>query len=424
MNPSIVMRTVSFLPLLIAAVVGSFAVSMPQDAQATVVRGGDVYRFEQEAVIARDAYFVGKELYLRGTVQGDLFAAGATVEVDGVTDEDVLVLGGTVVVRGDIGGDVRAAGGEVTIGGTIAEDAVVLAGTVRFTADSFVGENVLVYADTVLLEGVVDGSVEIHAKRIIMQGTVNGSVNVEARESFSITRDAMIGGDLTYSAPREVFLADTVTVEGEVQFTQRPVGGGDMGLTLLLLRIIMAVVTVVLLVILFPKFARSASTRALSDNGLIALKGLILFFAVPLVGIMLLPTVFGILPALIILFGYLFWVLLAIALAPVIAGVLLARALRRESGQFWAWAALGAIIINLVTALGFLGFMLAFLIFLVAFGTIGSLFYHAMWVGRKEQEELAPVTEDVGEAADRSTNEEHAEGTETTEQEEKDKSDR
>jgi cytoskeletal protein CcmA (bactofilin family) len=397
---------------------------LPQNTDATVVRGGDVYTFERDAVIDRDAYFVGKELYLKGTVQGDLFAAGARVEIDGVTDDDVLVLAGNATVGGDAGGDLRIAGGEIVIAGTYAEDVVVLGGTVRFTADSFVGENVLVYADVLLLEGTIDGSVEAHARSVLLQGTINGSANIEARESFSMTRDATIAGDLTYRAPRELFLSDTASIGGEIEFSKIAAREGGFGATGLMIRIIMAVVAGVLLMILFPAFTRSASQRALSDNGLIALKGLALLFFVPLFAIMLLPTIFGILPAVIILTGYLFWILVAMALTPIIAGVLLARALKREDGQFWAWASLGAIVLNLVTMVGFLGFLLAFLIFLVAFGTIGSLLYHSLWKNRKVSEVADTESQDVTPTPEEPVNEENAESPETKEKQEEEKNER
>ena len=417
-------RITFLLPLGIFLVLGAVLMALPHNAGATVVRGGDVYVFERDAVIDRDAYFVGKELFLKGTVQGDLFAAGAKVEIDGVVDADVLVLAGNALVGGDTGGDVRIAGGEVMVTGTTAEDVVILGGTVRFTADSFVGENVLVYADVLLLEGTIDGSIEVHARSVLLQGAINGSANIEARESFSMTRDATIAGDLTYRAPRQLFLSDTASIGGEIEFIQAVAREGGLGATGLMIRIIMAVVAGVLLMILFPAFTRTASRRALSDNGLIALKGLALLFFVPLFAIMLLPTVFGILPAVIILTAYLLWILVAMALTPVIAGVLLARALKREDGQFWAWASLGAIVLNLVTMVGFLGFLLAFLIFLVAFGTIGSLLYHALWKNRKVSEVADTESQDTPSSPEETSNEDHADTPETTEKEGEEKNER
>jgi len=372
--------------ILAIAVVALFGVSV---AHAAVIRGGEHYVLERDSSIDGDGYFTGNELFLYGSTTGDLIALGSTVDMQGAVTDDALVLGGELNIAGNVGGDVRVAGGVVTLRGSTTEDVIAFGGTVIIDRDAHVGGNVLVYADELVVSGTVQGGLEAPWTRTtLIEGTILGPVQVSAQESVSIIGEAHLASDISYRAPREAFIPQTVTIEGELTYLEGMPASDGFHLTGFLVKMLMGVVAAVLLMVLFPVFARRASGGALADNGLIALKGLGLMAFIPIVVFVMMLTVLGMIPALIIGIGYLLWLVVAAALAPVLAGALLARVLKREDAQNWAWASLGAITLSIIAQVAFVGWLLALIVYLAAFGTIGSLLYTQFWQRRKGETSL------------------------------------
>ncbi len=68
---------------------------------------------------------------------------------------------------------------------------------------------------------------------------------------------------------------------------------------------------------------------------------------------------------------------------------------KKEDGQYWAWASLGAIVLNTVSLIAFIGWLLALIVYLAAFGTIGKLLYESVWTRRSGEGDGEQLTSDV-----------------------------
>lgn len=85
-------------PVLLSAALLALLAAAP--VLAAEVAGGNSYRLEAGEVIADDLYVSAEEAIIAGTVEGDLIAAGAYVEVSGrVTgDATIAALGGVLLL--------------------------------------------------------------------------------------------------------------------------------------------------------------------------------------------------------------------------------------------------------------------------------------------------------------------------------------
>lgn len=86
---------------------GRVSVNATVDRNATI-GGGDVV-VDSATVIGRNAYLIGGNLKVKGTVRGGLLATGGNVELNGVIGQDVEVASGTLRVgpRAQIAGNLR-----------------------------------------------------------------------------------------------------------------------------------------------------------------------------------------------------------------------------------------------------------------------------------------------------------------------------
>jgi cytoskeletal protein CcmA (bactofilin family) len=371
----------------------------PFFADAMVIRWGESFTFEPYTTIDDDLYAVGDSLVLSGTTTGDVLVAGSNVRQAGRVIQDGFYVGGRVTIDGDIGGDLRGVGGDVTLTGHVKEDVILIGGAVQISKDAVIDGDVLILAEHFSFEGTTNGVMKVYARAVELKGVVEGSIEAHAKESVSVTGDAHLKGDLYYEAPREAFISDTVTIDGETFFTQKVPTQADsrgfFGVGVVFL-IIISVISSLVLLYLFPAQTKTMTREVLSDDA--ALKGIIgfaLVLSIPFFALALLISVIGILPALIIMSLYVGGVLLALALAPIVASVILVRLLKKPQHEFdTRWVALGATLFALLTLIPFLGTLVRFIVFVLTFYGVLVFVKETVWKKRfEEAPEDTPVIE-------------------------------
>lgn len=173
-----VRRAVVGVVVLVAvlAVAGASAALAQETQLGGKLRAGDRILVPVGDVVEGDLYASGGTVRVEGTVTGDLLASAGQVEVIGEVGGDVMAAGGQIDVAGEVGGDVRAAGGQLNIIGSIAEDLFVAGGLVTLSGD--VGEDLVFGTGQMILNGSVAGDVLGSAGRYVRNGTVGGTENV------------------------------------------------------------------------------------------------------------------------------------------------------------------------------------------------------------------------------------------------------
>ncbi|MCK4461292.1 MAG: polymer-forming cytoskeletal protein [candidate division Zixibacteria bacterium] len=167
-------------------------------------------------------------------IDGDVYAAGETVTVDGSIDGDLLAAGGSVTCAGEITGSENVAAGdfshtgrvdgsirvfcsEAEIEGYVGRSVLFVGSILKVGQAAIIRKDINAYGYRVDLAGTVMGNVKIKAERIKISGQIDGDVVLDADESIVIRAPAVIRGNLTYSSAEELDLeAAGVTVLGEV----------------------------------------------------------------------------------------------------------------------------------------------------------------------------------------------------------------
>jgi len=166
-----------------------------------------------------DLYAAGASVQVSQPVAGDAVLAGGTVLITGEIDQDVLAAGGSVTVTRAVSDDIRAAGGSITVTDRIGGDAIMAGGSVSLSPGSAVAGNAWLAGGVVRLSGAVNGDVQAAGGEVIVEGRIDGDASIFA-ESLTVRSGAVVAGTLRYRGPRPASIADGAEV-GELVYTEQ-----------------------------------------------------------------------------------------------------------------------------------------------------------------------------------------------------------
>jgi len=281
-------------------------------ALAADVRGGNAVTIGADEVINDDLYVAGGTVTINGTVNGDVFASGGTVTFSGKATGSVHLAGGTVTLGGEVGKSARVAGGNVVVTATIAEDLLVGTGNLDLSRGT-VGRDLLLGAGNAALTGSVGRRVWGGGGTVTLNGSIGQAVRLEVDE-LTVTRQAKIGGNLTYISAKEAQIEEGAQIAGTVTREEPPEGrrramqapatladrlfGGVRGA---LIAWLMAAIYGVVLLFALPQISVGATNRLVERPWPSLGLGIVLLIVVPVVAALVLFTIVGIPLALIAL---------------------------------------------------------------------------------------------------------------------------
>jgi cytoskeletal protein CcmA (bactofilin family) len=279
-------------------------------------------------------------------------ATGGVVIVRGTVDGDLEAAGGRVVVEdgGRITGRLRASGGVVVINGTVEENALAYGGRVH------VGET-----------GVVERSLGAGAGVVRIDGTVGGDATVGARE-ITLGSTATIRGDLNYDGD----LADEGgTVEGQRRESSDlglvpsvPLPGIVLDAYWLLANAALGVV----LLAVFPRYTWAAANTIGADTLWTAAAGIASVIVVPIVLALIALTVVGLPLTLVGAAGFFAVCWVGSVIARYAIGSWLLSLADRENR--WAALGLGLVVVAILGRLPVVGLLVQAVVLVLGVGVV------------------------------------------------------
>lgn len=179
-------------------------------AAATPVAAQDNGRF----ILGGDAYLAGRSVDVDEPVEGDLFAAGARIDVSSEVTGSAHVAGRTIAVDERIGGNLYAAGMTVEVDAPVAGSVTAMGNTV--TLDEAVTGNVRATGGDVTVSGPVAGSVIMGGETLYMDAAVEGDL-VLSGSDVEWGDGAKVAGQVIYYAEN----ADDIEVPASVAPAER-----------------------------------------------------------------------------------------------------------------------------------------------------------------------------------------------------------
>ena len=361
-------------------------VSMP--ASAAFFTNSEEYSLSKEEVINEDIYISAGNVVVSGRVNGDVFSGGGSVLVNGPVRGDVTLGGGDIDVLSPIGDDLRVAGGQVTIGERVADDLIAAGGIVHVISGTTISGEAIVVGGRVVIEGTINEDLLIYADEVVLKGSVGGNAKIFSGRKFEIGENLFIGGDFEYHAPEAVEIGEGVTIGGETIFEKRDVRGvfepnfaaifGALSVAKLVLLLIAGLVAVRL----FNRLSGTIGRNALDKTGKNLLVGFVTMVVIPVVIVLLFMSVLGLLLGAVGLLLFLLLLVVTKIYAGIVVGAALSKWLKKEVIVDWRWAVLGITALWIIGLVPVLEWLASAVFGLITFGVLITIAYEKIWKRR------------------------------------------
>jgi cytoskeletal protein CcmA (bactofilin family) len=356
--------------------------AVPLTAMAATLTTGEQYSLPADRAVSGNLYVAAGTATVGGRVTGDMFAAGGTIAVSGSVGGDIAAAGGTVQVLGPVDGDVRVIGGTVAVNNRVGGDVVVLGGTAHILPGATVSGDLLVAGGQVIIDGVVNGAVKAVGGSLVVNGTVRGDVMAKVSERLEVGPHALVGGAISYKAPKEAVIAEGASLAGGIEYTPSAFNGFERGEPQRILRAIAGVVTglqmiaalglAALMVWRFRRPSLEVLSAVRSEFWPSLGRGIAYLVLVPIAAVLLLISFVGSLPGVLLFTAYGAALVLTKALSGMLFGsvvVMIVRK-RRVLDLTWGTALGGVIALKVVAFIPIVGWLVATAATVSVFGVL------------------------------------------------------
>ncbi|MFA5163709.1 MAG: hypothetical protein WC441_04310 [Patescibacteria group bacterium] len=186
----------------------------------------------KEEIRSDSTYLVGQSVVIDGQIQGDLVSASQTLTINGQIQGDVIAIAQTININGEVLGDIRVFGGDINLNGNTGKNINVLGSKVVFNDGANAGGDLVLAATSADLKGGVGSNVYASAnilnisskigKNVYLRVPNNGQIN-----PINIYSDAIIKGDLNYTANKEANIMNPSVISGQITKNQIKEKSGD-----------------------------------------------------------------------------------------------------------------------------------------------------------------------------------------------------
>jgi cytoskeletal protein CcmA (bactofilin family) len=366
-------RTAWLAALGLLVLIGS-SVALAQGVLGGKFRTGDQVVVAQGETVDGDLYASGRTIRVEGTVDGDLVATGGEVEITGEVTGDLMAGSGNVDISGQVGGDARLGAGQVTVSGSVGEDLLVGSGQVTITSSGEVGEDFVFGSGRAILDGQVAGDVLGSTGSYERRGSVGGTERVNIREppKEPTFGDRLLGGlrrfaSVLFVGALLLWLAPRFMDGTAESVRRRPLASVGVGALSLVGSVVLAVVVLIVAVLVGILF------------GLLGLGDLVAFL---------------IFAALLFLVLLIFLLLLILGfVAPAVVGLAVGRLILREGSGIRRWAALalGVLVVVVLSSIPVVGAWIGFLASLFGLGAVVL----RLWPWGRPRRDLRPERPDA-----------------------------
>ena len=358
---------------------------MPLMVSAASFASGPNYSLTTSETIDGNFYSAGGTMSITGDVIGDAMVAGGNVFVSGSVADDLSVAGGTLNILGSVGEDLRVVGGNVLVGGSVGGELVAAGGQVQLVPGAVVEKDALFAGGYVVLDGTLRSDVRVWADEVVINGMIDGDVQIKAKTKVTIGDNAVINGTLRYYAPQEAEVTDGARL-GAVEYKMWNPGrvhtpevsvGGLLALfsAWWVAKVLMMIVVGLLLLWLFKSMMEQVVHEGMRMFGKEFLRGFIVAVVAPVAIVLLCITVIGILLGGIGIALYMLLMMLACVTGTILFGSWLVKSFTKEEKYEadWRGVVVGAVVLGLVKLIPVVGWIVGCIFMLAGLGVFSRI---------------------------------------------------
>lgn len=355
-------------------------VAIPAATHAFVLKSGQSIYIAENEIINGNFYAAGNNVTIDGTINGDIFVAGQNIIFNGTTTGDIFAAGETITINGKVGSSLRAAGNTVNINNNISGSVHAFGATITTAKNTVINGDFFLGAAFGEFRGTINGDLHGGAASIVLAGEITGDVKMRLDERAKIetkknkikkdneilplyVRDsAVIGGNLYYTAGQIGEISEKAQIAGEIGHnfpdktarhniaTKKAWGG--------LFSIFSSLVIGLVLISLWREPVKNLTNLMLKRIAPAIGIGAVVMLLTPIIALLLAITIIGI-PLAAILIAV--W-LIAICISKTIIGILIGQMIlnkiweKKKDSLIWAMI-IGVILVWMITSLPLIGWL-------------------------------------------------------------------
>lgn len=313
---------------------------------------------------------------IEGHAADDVFAvAQKGLDIPGLLGGDAWLMARTVNLDGSAADHVRGLAETFTVRGDLARGLAVMATTVHLATGSVVHGYAAMLGEHVMVEGRIEGPAQLLAQSVTLGGDLGGDVRLVAQD-IVVLPGTRIGGNLIYTAPRELFLDHSVQLGGEL-IRRAPDQAGASArswadrMAFKVLQFAASFLAGLPLILLFPRLTGRATRLLRHATPRVMMTGLAALFVLPLAAVAAFISVIGIPLALMVaaFYGILLYIA-KVVVALALGAVVLQRPGPQSRSAVVGLLALGLFLLYAFASLPVVGGSVALLIGIMGLGAL------------------------------------------------------
>lgn len=194
---------------------------LPLFTQAAGRKNENVYLGADE-VVDGNFYAIGGMVEIQGTVNSDLIILGGQATIKGLIKGDILALGGNLRIDGEVDGNIRAVAGQIEINGKIGKNVMVAGGNLLITDGSEINGNLTFAVGNVKIDGKIFGKVDGAGGNLVFNNEVLNDVNLNAGNDgvIILMPKTNFAKDFYYKASQKAEINEGAKINGQTYFEQ------------------------------------------------------------------------------------------------------------------------------------------------------------------------------------------------------------
>ena len=336
------------------------------NASAAELKSSENLYIPQGETIDGNLYATSNNIVVDGDIAGDLIALAKNITINGRLEGDLITLAQNITVNGEINGNIRAISNTLTVGGVIARNVNFIGKDLNIEKTAQINWDLLTGALNTDIKGVVKGNVDGSGDNIFLAGKIGKNFNFSTNnktQKITISPDANINGDLLYSEDTDLNISEQANIAGNTKIIKQDNNNKNKTTQKIwsFIYTLFAILIIGLVISTLGKKHLSNLGKLLTENANKTITwGFLTSLIVPLSAIILTFTIIGIPLALIIVILWLILLCLGKIIIAILVGKYLLDKFIKNEQSFTLALIIGVIILWLLCAIPYLGWIISF----------------------------------------------------------------
>ncbi|MBN2884983.1 polymer-forming cytoskeletal protein [Patescibacteria group bacterium] len=199
---------------------------LPSSISATELKSSENLYIPQGETIDGNLYATSNSIIVDGDIAGDLIAFAKNITINGRLNGDLIVIAQNITVNGEINGNIRAISNTAILNGLVARNVNFIGNSLSIGKDAQINWDLLTGALKTDITGIIKGNVNGNSNTVWLSGKIGKNFNFSNSNQIrkiDISPEANINGNFYYSENTSVSIAQNANIAGKTEIIKKEI---------------------------------------------------------------------------------------------------------------------------------------------------------------------------------------------------------